>query len=178
MPICQSSRLPFLRCKRCPINLGRGGLLGQSGERVLPMLQITKREGEEVNPLIDTFADLIKNNCSNDRRKEKRAIKMDCSAVVTATDTGRSVTLMFQKGHLTVIDGAQPRPTLTISADLESLIAMTNVKCFWGFPVGYLTPFGLRYIVLCLITGKIRVKGMVTHLLSLLRLQEVLSEKV
>jgi len=142
------------------------------------MLQITKREGEEVNPLIDTFADLIGNNCANDPSKEKRAMKMDCSVVIRATDTGRCVTLIFQKGYLTVSDGDQTRPTLAISADLDSLIAMTNVKCFWGFPVGYYTPFGLRHIVGKLIIGKIRVKGMIVHLLSLLRIQEVLSERI
>lgn len=142
------------------------------------MLQIEKKEGEELNPLIDTFVDLIANNCKNDPRKEKRALKMDCSVVIRATDTGRAVSLIFQKGRLTVSDGAEPQPTLAISADLESLIAMTNVKCFWGFPVGYYTPFGLRHIVGPLLIGKIKVKGMFAHLLSLLRLQEVLSERV
>lgn len=142
------------------------------------MLQITKEEGGEYNPLIDTFADLISNNCQKDPRKERRSGKMDCVVVIRATDTERAVTLTFRKGRLTVSDGAQAGPSLDISADLESLIAMTNVKCFWGFPVGYYTPFGLRHIVLGLITGKIRVKGMVTHLISLFKLQEVLSEKV
>ena len=142
------------------------------------MLQITKREGEEYNPLIETFAELVSNNCRKDSRKDKRAMKMDCVVVIRATDTKRAVTLTFQKGQLTVRDGAEAGPTLDISADLESLIAMTSVKCFWGLPVGYYTPFGLRHIVGKLIIGKIRINGMFTHLLSLLRLQEVLSEKV
>ena len=141
------------------------------------MLEIIKKEGAEINPLIDTFVDLIRNNCEKDPRKEKRAMKMNCSVVINATDTGRQVTLTFQKGKLTVSDGAQAGPDLSISADLESLIAMTNVKCFWGLPVGYYTPFGLRNIVGKLLTGQIKVKGMFTHLLSLLRLQEVLSER-
>jgi hypothetical protein len=142
------------------------------------MLEITKEEGKEYNPLTDTFFDLISNNCKKAPRKEKRAMKMDCSVVIRATDTERAVTLTFQKEHLAVKDGAESSPRLDISAGLESLIAMTNVKCFWGFPVGYYTPFGLGHIVAPLITGKIKVKGMVTHLLSLLRLQEILSERV
>lgn len=54
--------------------------------------------------MIDSFADLIKNSCVNDRRKEKRAVKMDCSVVIRATDSGRFVMLIFQKEHLTISD--------------------------------------------------------------------------
>ncbi|MDY6880872.1 MAG: hypothetical protein SV686_11540 [Thermodesulfobacteriota bacterium] len=141
------------------------------------MLQITTNEGEEVNPLIDTFADLVKSNCESSLKKEKRARKMDCTIQINAVDTGRTVTLAFQKGDLTITDGAKADPTLIVSADLDGLIAMTNVKCFWGFPVGYYTPFGLRHILWKLLIGKTRVKGMITHPISLLRLQEVLSER-
>lgn len=91
---------------------------------------------------------------------------------IIATDAGASCGLRFDAGTVTV-SGPLPDPDLEIATTSEHLMSLTSVPLRFGLP-DTLTKDG-RAVVGLIAARKLRVRGMLTHLGLLSRVNRLLA---
>jgi hypothetical protein len=85
---------------------------------------------------------------------------------IWVTDIDEGVTLDFKGGKLTVHNGLKPRRTLTIRADAETVMSLSNLKVGpLGLPV-YYDEVG-RGVAAKLLRGKLKIDGLLPNILTL-----------
>ena len=83
------------------------------------------------------------------------------------------ITMVFGHGTLTIHLGIIGRPGLRIEAESETIMNLSNVKLKWGLPY-YFDDTG-QEIIAAIKSGRLKIKGMVLHFISLVRLSRVMS---
>jgi hypothetical protein len=90
------------------------------------------------------------------------------------TDIDEGVTLVFESGRLTVHNGLEPRRTITIRAEAETVLSLSNLKIGpFGLPV-YYDEVG-RGVALKLLQGKLKIDGMTAHVATVNRVTRIFS---
>jgi hypothetical protein len=99
-----------------------------------------------------------------ERKKDFDSLKARVGIWVTDIDEG--VTLVFQRGALVVHNGLQPKRDITIRAEADTVMNLSNLKIgLFGMPV-YYDEVG-RGVALKLLQGKLRIDGLVGNLATL-----------
>jgi hypothetical protein len=101
-------------------------------------------------------------------RPEKRSdfASLVAKVGIWVTDIDEGVTLDFKGGRLIVHNGLKPRRTLTIRADAETVMSLSNLKIGWfGLPV-YYDGVG-RGVAGKLLLGKLKIDGLLPNVLTL-----------
>ena len=107
-----------------------------------------------------------------DKRKDFESLVARVGIWVTDIEEG--VTLVFDAGRLTVYNDLEPRRTITIRADAETVMSLSNLKIGpLGLPV-YYDEVG-RTVALKLLRGKLRIDGLLTNIATLNRVTRVFS---
>lgn len=102
---------------------------------------------------------LIEANVS--ARAEKRADfdRLRARVGIDATDAGEAATLDFEGGHLTVHNGLRPGRQITITAESETVLELSNLRIGpLGMPV-YVDETG-RSVVGKLLTRRLKIAGL------------------
>ncbi len=82
------------------------------------------------------------------------------------TDIDEGVTLEFKGGSLTVHNGLTPRRDITIRADADTVMSLSNLKIgLFNLPI-YYDGVG-RGVAAKLVTGRLRIEGLVGNLATL-----------
>ena len=85
---------------------------------------------------------------------------------IWVTDIDEGVTLDFKGGSMTVHNGLRPRRSLTIRAEADTVMSLSNLKIgVLGLPV-YYDSVG-RGIALKLLQGKLRIEGLLGNISTL-----------
>lgn len=85
---------------------------------------------------------------------------------IWVTDIDEGVTLDFKGGSMTVHNGLRPRRSLTIRAEADTVMSLSNLKIgILGLPV-YYDSVG-RGIALKLLQGKLRIEGLLGNISTL-----------
>ncbi|NOZ88007.1 MAG: SCP2 sterol-binding domain-containing protein [Deltaproteobacteria bacterium] len=116
--------------------------------------------------------DMIRQNLEEKPEKKKAFSKLKARVAIVARDSDVSVTLVFMLGTLTVLPGVDA-PDITISADSAEILGLSSVPLRLGLP-DPLSPEG-RDMLKGLSRGRLKIRGMLTHPLALIRLTEVMS---
>ena len=99
-----------------------------------------------------------------ERRRDLEGLKAKVGIWVTDIDEG--VTLDFKQGALTVHNGLRPRRDITIRADAETVMGLSNLRIgLLGLPI-YHDSIG-RGIAVKLMRRKLRIDGLVGNLATL-----------
>jgi hypothetical protein len=109
-------------------------------------------------------------------RPEKRLDfeKLVARVGISATDIDESVTLAFDAGRLTVHNGLVRGRTITIRADSDTVMSLSNLKIgILGLPV-YFDEVG-RGVVIKLIRGKLKIEGLLLNIATLNRVTRIFS---
>jgi len=107
-----------------------------------------------------------------DRRRDFDALNARVGVWVTDIDEG--VTLDFRAGHLTVHNGLVPKRDMTIRADADTVMNLSNLKIgLFRMPV-YYDEVG-RGVAGKLLSGKLRIEGMLGNLATLNTVTRVFS---
>lgn len=114
--------------------------------------------GEDLSGLGWALKSLVDSNLSNPDLRE-RLKKIQGTLVVKETGADVSVTLFFDKGDLTIKDGANSHPSAHLAAGFEELSEVAS---------GQVGP------IRALLTGRIKAGG---NLLKLLRMAEAIISK-
>ena len=118
--------------------------------------------GAQDNGLALMIAELIRQNIEDRPEKARLLDRMHGRVAVVADDALVALTLHFEAGRLVVLDGISGIPDMTIRADSEQVVAMSQVEFT---RVGLPDPRGahLREVVAASRAGTIRVHGALRH---------------
>jgi hypothetical protein len=107
-----------------------------------------------------------------DKRKDFDALVARVGIWVTDIDEG--VTLVFDAGRLTVYNGLEAQRTITIRADAETVMSLSNLKIGpFGLPV-YYDDVG-RGVALKLVRRKLQIDGLMPNIATLNRVTRIFS---
>lgn len=109
---------------------------------------------------------LIDANVEGSAEKRKDFDSLASRVGVFVTDIDEGVTLDFRKGSLLVHNGLQPKRDLTIRAEAETVMNLSNLRIgAFGMPV-YYDAVG-RGVAAKLVGGKLRIDGLLGNLATL-----------
>ena len=109
---------------------------------------------------------LIAANVASRPERKKDFDSLAARVGIWVTDIDEGVTLVFQRGALVVHNGLQPKRDITIRAEAETVMNLSNLKIgLFGMPV-YYDEVG-RGVALKLLRGKLRIDGLVGNLATL-----------
>jgi len=93
---------------------------------------------------------------------------------IWVTDIDEGVTLAFDAGRLTIYNGLEPERTITIRAEAETVMSLSNLKIGpLGLPV-YHDEVG-RGVALKLLRRKLRIDGLLPNIATLNRVTRIFS---
>ncbi|GAC1677936.1 MAG: hypothetical protein PVS3B2_20340 [Candidatus Dormibacteraceae bacterium] len=93
---------------------------------------------------------------------------------IFATDIDEGVTLAFNAGNLTVYNGLEAGCTITIRAQADTVLSLPNLTIgVFGLPV-YYDEVG-RGVAAKLLSGKLKIDGMLMHIATLNRVTRIFS---
>jgi hypothetical protein len=123
-------------------------------------------QGEEASPFAQMLGGLIEANV--ERRPEKRADfdSLRARVGVFVTDIEEGVTLDFQGGRLVVHNGLQADRDLTIRADADTVMQLSNVKIGFARMPNYVNATG-REVLSKMLRGQLRIDGLLGNLTAL-----------
>ena len=111
---------------------------------------------------------LIEANVRSRPEKKRDFESLVARVGIWVTDIDEGVTLDFkgQGGKLTVHNGLKPRRTITIRADAETVMSLSNLKIgLMGMPV-YYDEVG-RGVAAKLLRGKLKIDGLLPNIVTL-----------
>ena len=123
-------------------------------------------EGEDASPFAQMLGGLIEANVES--RPEKRADFQTLKARVGVfvTDIEEGVTLEFLGGRLLVHNGLQSGRDLTIRADADTVMQLSNVKVGFARMPNYLDSTG-REVMAKMLRGRLKIDGLLGNLTTL-----------
>ena len=117
---------------------------------------------------------LIEANVLANPEKKKDFDTLKARVGIWVTDIDEGVTLVFLAGKLTVYNGLEGERTITIRAEAETVMSLSNLKIgVFGLPV-YYDGVG-RDIALKLLRGKLQIEGMLPNMATLNRVTRIFS---
>jgi hypothetical protein len=125
----------------------------------------------EPNGLASMLGSLLQQNLRRD--PARRRLLRPAVVTLTATDAGVSVTLRIGHGRLEIVNGTDPHAHLSVSTDSHRLLELAAIPLRLGLPDVF-TPPG-RAVVASVLRRRLRVRGLLRHLLLLSRLNRLLS---
>jgi hypothetical protein len=153
---------------------GAGRMARRKVEAKADKAGLVEYASKEPSAFAEMLGGLIEANvlANPDKRKDFESLVARVGIWVTDIDEG--VTLVFDAGRLTVYNGLEPRRTITIRADAETVMSLSNLKIGpFALPV-YYDEVG-RGVALKLLRGKLRIDGLVTNIAILNRVTRIFS---
>jgi hypothetical protein len=105
--------------------------------------------------------------------KMKDFNKLKARVFINATDAEAEITMVFDKGSLTVYGGKEGKPDISIITDAATLLDLANINIKFGMPY-YFDEAGMA-VVKKLLKRELKLKGMFTHYFALNRLTKIMS---
>lgn len=126
---------------------------------------------DEPSGLASMVGVLIEQNLERD--PSRRRLLRPSSATITVPDAGVAITIRTGPGEVEVRDGADPDAQLRITADPERLLALTSAPLRFGLPDAF--DARGRAVLGDVLSGRVRIHGLLTHPRRLARLSSLLS---
>jgi hypothetical protein len=121
---------------------------------------------KEPSAFASMLGGLIGANVKSRPEKESDFASLVAKVGIWVTDIDEGVTLDFKGGRLTVHNGLMPQRTITIRADAETVMSLSNLKIgLFGLPV-YYDEVG-RGVAGKLLRGKLKIDGMLPNVMTL-----------
>jgi hypothetical protein len=127
--------------------------------------------GDAKDGLGGMLGELVEQNLLRDPRRHRLLHR--AAVVVRARDAGVSVTLRLKPGDVLVDPGEDPSAAVRITADGRDLLDVAAAPLRIGLP-DPLRPAG-RAALGMILTGRVRIRGLVRHLPTVRRLTMLLS---
>jgi hypothetical protein len=117
---------------------------------------------------------LIEANVRANLSKRKDFDVLVARVGIWVTDIDEGVTLVFDAGRLTVYNGLEARRTITIRAEADTVMSLSNLKIGpLGMPV-YYDEVG-RGVALKLLRRKLQIDGLLANIATLNRVTRIFS---
>jgi len=129
--------------------------------------------GSEDTGLALLLKDLLTQNLDQNPHKIRDFIKLDIGIGLLISDADLELTMDFVSGILNLYPGIREGCGIIIKAEADTVMALSNIKIKLGMPY-YFDAAGME-IVKAMGTGRLKIKGMLSHFPSLIRLSRVMS---
>ncbi len=137
------------------------------------MAQIKFAPGIDEGGLPVMIADIIKGNLDAKPQRQNDFNALNGNIYMQAEDADVDMTMVFEKGKLTVHSGKVGNPKISISTDSETLLDLANIDVKFGLPY-YFDKVGLG-VIKKILTRKLKIKGLLTHTIMLTRFTKLMS---
>ena len=137
------------------------------------MPDIKLAEGMETQGLPEMLATLLKQNLEQKPHRIKDFNALNITVGLKVVDIEMELRLIFKKGLLIIDQGLVNNPEIIIIAFSENLFDLNCIRIKFGIP-WYFDSLGIKTLK-GLFSGRIKIKGMLTHLISLIRLTKIMS---
>ncbi|HUN53579.1 MAG TPA: hypothetical protein VMU29_00320 [Smithella sp.] len=117
--------------------------------------------------------DLLTGNIEKSEAKYAVYKKMRGIAAINLLDIETAISLHFNMGKLTIEPGVSPGAAVIINTQSDKVMDLNMLRVRWGLPY-YFDEAG-RNVLGMLISGKIKIKGLLTHPVLLTRLTIIMS---
>jgi len=138
-----------------------------------PHYHIELEDGLESSGLPDMLKDLIGQNLEQHPEKAAAFRKLNRRIALVITDADIELTLRFSRGSLAIHAGVDADAAIVIRSESDVIMALSNQKMKFGLP-HYFDDTG-QEIMAAMKSGRLKVKGLLTHFPSMLRLSRVMS---
>ena len=139
---------------------------GRMARRKVKVTQIVTYSDAEPSAFASMLGGLIDANVGNSATKRKDFDELAARVGIWVTDIGEGVTLEFQRGSLVVSNGLKPKRDITIRAEAETVMNLSNLRIgLFGMPV-YYDEVG-RGVAAKLVGGKLRIEGLLGNIATL-----------
>jgi hypothetical protein len=129
---------------------------------------------KEPSAFAEMLGGLIEANVLAHPNKQQDFDTLTTRVGIWVTDIDEGVTLVFESGRLTVYNGLEPRRTITIRAEAETVMSLSNLRIGpLGLPI-YYDGVG-RGVALKLLQGKLKIDGMMANVGTLNRVTRIFS---
>jgi hypothetical protein len=120
---------------------------------------------QEPSAFASMLGGLIEANVKSSSDKRGDFDRLVARVGIWVTDIDEGVTLDFKAGKLVVHNGLRPTRTITIRAEAETVMSLSNLKIGpFGMPV-YFDEVG-RGVALKLLRGKLKIDGLVPNVMT------------
>jgi SCP-2 sterol transfer family protein len=134
--------------------------------RKLKPKQTVEYANSEPSAFASMLGGLIEANVGSRPERQKDFDSLEARVGIWVTDIDEGVTLDFQKGHLVVHNGLEPKRDITIRAEADTVMNLSNLKIgLFGMPV-YYDEVG-RGVAAKLVQRKLRIEGLLGNLATL-----------
>jgi len=120
---------------------------------------------QEPSAFASMLGGLIEANVTSRPEKESDFDSLVARVGIWVTDIDEGVTLDFKGGRLVVHNGLKPRRTITIRAEADTVMSLSNLKIGpLGLPV-YIDEVG-RGVALKLVRGSLKIEGLLPNIFT------------
>jgi hypothetical protein len=152
----------------------RGRMAGRKLGAIAEKSRLVEYASQEPSAFAEMLGGLIEANVRANPNKRKDFDVLSARVGIWVTDIDEGVTLVFDAGRLTVYNGLEPRRTITIRAEAETVMSLSNLKIGpLGLPV-YYDEVG-RGVALKLVRRKLRIDGLLPNIATLNRVTRIFS---
>jgi len=135
---------------------------------------VVEYASKEPSAFAEMLGGLIGANVTARPEKKRDFDTLVARVGIWVTDIDEGVTLAFDAGTLTVYNGLEPDRTITIRAEAETVMSLSNLKIgLFGMPV-YYDKVG-RGVAAKLVQGKLKIDGMLQNIATLNRVTRIFS---
>lgn len=153
---------------------GRGRMAGRKLGSTAKESQLVAYASNEPSAFAQMLGGLIEANVRANPNKRKDFDALVARVGIWVTDIDEGVTLVFDAGRLTVYNGLEARRTITIRAEADTVMSLSNLKIGpLGLPV-YYDEVG-RGVALKLLRRKLRIDGLLPNIATLNRVTRIFS---
>ena len=124
-------------------------------------------------PFSSILAALLESNLEHKPHKMRTFNNLCGVIAIEVTDIEAAVYLIFSGGKVKIEKGVEEKPHIIIRADSEKVMGLNFISIKLGLPY-YFNKAG-RTVIKHLLSGQIKIKGMLFHPIILTRLTKVMS---
>ncbi|HLQ15521.1 MAG TPA: hypothetical protein VK256_06665 [Candidatus Eisenbacteria bacterium] len=149
-------------------------MAGRAVEAAAKERVVVEYASKEPSAFAEMLGGLIGANVTARPEKKRDFDTLVARVGIWVTDIDEGVTLAFDAGKLTVYNGLEPDRTITIRAEAETVMSLSNLKIgLFGMPV-YYDKVG-RGVAAKLVQGKLKIDGMLQNIATLNRVTRIFS---
>ena len=145
------------------LDAGPGRMARRQVRRRTKKPSLVEYADAEPSAFASMLGGLIEANVEGRPEKRKDFETLAARVGIWVTDIDEGVTLDFRRGTLTMHNGLQPKRDITIRAEAETVMNLSNLRIgMFGMPV-YYDEVG-RSVALKLLQGKLKIDGLLGNI--------------
>lgn len=137
---------------------------------------VNLNDGPDANGIAGVVATLLTQNFETFPARIQLARTLTRPVTIRASDIDSTCTISCGSRAVTISNDVVGKPVVTVTATVDQILDLSQLKMKASglLPVGFFTKRGLR-ILAAIATGNLRVRGLITHPITALRVIALLS---